>query len=349
IGDMLEVQEEEAAAVTQRQTCCSVGPEKFAHNPLDSTSPLVKKGKQREVPKPKKPTALKKVILKEREKWKQRHLMEERGETAKEPEDAGAVREINEDWECASLTQEPEEQPDVHNPNLSQGEENGSYSFNKVKIHSRRFRDYCSQMLSRDVDDCVTTLLKEVVRFQGRLYQKDPMKAHMKRRIVMGLREVLKHLELRKLKCVIILPNCERIESKRGLDEALHSIIDMCRELEVPFVFALSRKTLGRCVNKAVPISVVGIFNYDGAQDFYQQMIALSSEARTAYEVMLSSLEAEMEDTVLNFKANEMKKSAILSTVKLWRKMMKNHREMLRSSSLDQNCEQNTEVEEEKS
>ena len=35
--------------------------EKLAHNPLDSTSPLIKKGKQREVPKAKKPTPLKKV------------------------------------------------------------------------------------------------------------------------------------------------------------------------------------------------------------------------------------------------------------------------------------------------
>lgn len=37
--------------------------EKVAHNPLDSTSPLVKKGKQREVPKAKKPSPLKKVSL----------------------------------------------------------------------------------------------------------------------------------------------------------------------------------------------------------------------------------------------------------------------------------------------
>lgn len=69
-------------------------------------------------------------------------------------------------------------------------------------------------MLSKDVDECVTNLLKELVRFQDRLYQKDPMKARMKRRIVMGLREVLKHLKLRKVKCVIISPNCERIQSK---------------------------------------------------------------------------------------------------------------------------------------
>lgn len=64
------------------------------------------------------------------------------------------------------------------------------------------------------MDECVTALMKELVRFQDRLYQKDPMKARMKRRIVMGLREVLKHLKLRKIKCVVISPNCERIQSK---------------------------------------------------------------------------------------------------------------------------------------
>lgn len=51
-----------------------------------------------------------------------------------------------------------------------------------------------------------------------------------------------------------------------GLDEALHQIIETCRQQEVPFVFALSRRALGRCVNKMVPVSLVGIFNYDGAQ-----------------------------------------------------------------------------------
>lgn len=60
----------------------------------------------------------------------------------------------------------------------------------------------------------MTDLLKELVRFQDRLYQKDPVKAKAKRRLVLGLREVLKHLKLRKLKCVIISPNCEKIQAK---------------------------------------------------------------------------------------------------------------------------------------
>lgn len=51
--------------VVQKQLSAQKKPlrqqDKIAHNPLDSTSPLVKKGKQREVPKLKKPTALKKV------------------------------------------------------------------------------------------------------------------------------------------------------------------------------------------------------------------------------------------------------------------------------------------------
>ncbi|XP_020499649.2 selenocysteine insertion sequence-binding protein 2 isoform X1 [Labrus bergylta] len=288
--------------------------DKIAHNPLDSTSPLVKKGKQREVPKAKKPTPLKKIILKEREERKQRRLLDERGLL---PEDEFILDKAAEEEQCdtnatdevGSPTEEPvedqsefnvssqmekdiDQEPDKEEETAEQQTPSAkTLPTNRPKIHSRKFRDYCSQMLSKEVDSCVTDLLKELVRFQDRLYQKDPMKARMKRRIVMGLREVLKHLKLRKVKCVVISPNCERIQSKGGLDEALYTIIDTCREQGVPFVFALSRKALGRCVNKAVPVSLVGIFNYDGAQDFYHKMIELSSEARQAYEVMMSSLE----------------------------------------------------------
>ncbi|XP_029915203.1 selenocysteine insertion sequence-binding protein 2 isoform X2 [Myripristis murdjan] len=287
--------------------------DKIAHNPLDSTSPLVKKGKQREVPKAKKPTPLKRVILKEREEKKQNRLLEERGllpekeskpanDTAAEDQcDTNATDEIGsptvtledqpEDQEGCQAERDEDEERDNKETEEQQTMQALPCPANRPKIHSRKFRDYCSQMLSKDVDECVTTLLKELVRFQDRLYQKDPMKARMKRRLVMGLREVLKHLKLKKVKCVVISPNCERIQSKGGLDEALHTIIDTCREQGVPFVFALSRKALGRCVNKAVPVSLVGIFNYDGAQDHYHKMIELSSEARKAYEVMVANLE----------------------------------------------------------
>lgn len=40
------------------------------------------------------------------------------------------------------------------------------------------------------------------------------MRAKARRRLVMGLREVTKHMKLNKIKCVIISPNCEKIQSK---------------------------------------------------------------------------------------------------------------------------------------
>lgn len=369
--------------------------DKIAHNPLDSTSPLVKKGKQREVPKAKKPTPLKKVILKEREERKQKRLLEERGllpENELKPTSDAEKEEqcdtnVPGELRSPTPTEELEDQSEMNctSQMVKEGDEEEDKEEiveqqpispvpcqpSRPKIHSRKFRDYCNQMLSKTVDECVTTLLKELVRFQDRLYQKDPMKARMKRRIVMGLREVLKHLKLRKVKCVVISPNCERIQSKGGLDEALYTIIDTCREQGVPFVFALSRKALGRCVNKAVPVSLVGIFNYDGAQDFYHKMIELSSEARKAYETMVSSLEQtgqeeaeeagnNEEELQISSPAEEAEPSPDPTQpeepeyMKIWKKMLEkdcnhtflNFEEQLSSKRLDSECTENTEEDE---
>ncbi|XP_024587688.1 selenocysteine insertion sequence-binding protein 2 isoform X4 [Neophocaena asiaeorientalis asiaeorientalis] len=277
------------------------GQVKTPHNPLDSSAPLMKKGKQREVPKAKKPTSLKKIILKERQERKQQRLQESAVSPAFASDDvqdgesggddqalgqadpSGGTEEL---VSCASVAESKSE------------DQLGAEPQKEVeacpKIHSRRFRDYCSQMLSKEVDACVTDLLKELVRFQDRMYQKDPVKAKTKRRLVLGLREVLKHLKLKKLKCVIISPNCEKIQSKGGLDDTLHTIIDYACEQNIPFVFALNRKALGRSLNKAVPVSVVGIFSYDGAQDQFHKMVELTMAARQAYRTMLENAHWEL-------------------------------------------------------
>ena len=51
-----------------------------------------------------------------------------------------------------------------------------------------------------------------------------------------------------------------------GLDEALNNIMQLCEDQCVPFVFALGRRALGRACAKLVPVSVVGIFNYEGSE-----------------------------------------------------------------------------------
>ncbi|XP_055646198.1 selenocysteine insertion sequence-binding protein 2 isoform X11 [Falco peregrinus] len=297
---------------------------KMPHNPLDSSAPLVKKGKQREVPKAKRPTPLKKIILKEREQRKQQHLLEQTAvpkdgdNICKSAENVAEDKTLLQDSQAAvPVTQVAEvllESTGVKDS--TEGSMTSKQLTSRLpKIHSRNFRDYCSQVLSKEVDSCVTDLLKELVRFQDRLYQKDPVKAKIKRRLVMGLREVLKHLKLKKLKCVIISPNCEKIQSKGGLDETLHNIIDCACEQNIPFVFALNRKALGRCVNKAVPVSVVGIFSYDGAQDHFHRMVQLTTEARKAYKDMIAALEKEAEgglkETQPSISATEYEKNSL--------------------------------------
>ncbi|XP_048418753.1 selenocysteine insertion sequence-binding protein 2-like isoform X3 [Stegostoma tigrinum] len=289
------------------------------HNPLDSGAPKIKRGKEREIPKAKRPTALKKIILKEREEKKNRFSIES---TIVGTEEQGD-EQLNFSEE-QSITQEVVSQEDIglsvpSDTSLSPASQNSPYSMTPVsqgspvssgvgspmasstitKIHSRRFREYCNQVLSKDIDECVTLLLQELVRFQERIYQKDPIKAKMKRRLVMGLREVTKHMKLKKIKCVIISPNCEKIQSKGGLDEALYNVIAMAREQEIPFVFALGRKALGRCVNKLVPVSVVGIFNYSGAESLFNKLVALTEEARKAYRDMVTALEQEQAEEAL--------------------------------------------------
>lgn len=51
-----------------------------------------------------------------------------------------------------------------------------------------------------------------------------------------------------------------------GLDDALHNIIKLAQEQSIPFVFALGRRALGRACAKLVPVSVVGVFNYEGSE-----------------------------------------------------------------------------------
>ncbi|XP_049999663.1 selenocysteine insertion sequence-binding protein 2 isoform X4 [Alexandromys fortis] len=285
---------------------------KTPHNPLDSSAPLIKKGKQREIPKAKKPTSLKKIILKERQERLQQRLQESAVSLAVASDDAQKVENGASDQAAKQLhpagsekteesvsstpviegeSEEPTATEFQRDPEVCQPAP-GSATF--PKIHSRRFRDYCSQMLSKEVDACVTGLLKELVRFQDRMYQKDPVKAKTKRRLVLGLREVLKHLKLRKLKCIIISPNCEKTQSKGGLDDTLHTIIDCACEQNIPFVFALNRKALGRSLNKAVPVSIVGIFSYDGAQDQFHKMVELTMAARQAYKTMLETVRQEL-------------------------------------------------------
>ncbi|XP_013365754.1 PREDICTED: selenocysteine insertion sequence-binding protein 2-like [Chinchilla lanigera] len=297
--------------LTKSQPCLT------SFNALDITSSKTKKGREKEIAKLKRPTALKKVILKEREEKKGRLTVDHSLLGSEEPTELPL--DFMDDLPREIPSQEDNGLSMPSDTSLSPASQNSPYCMTPVsqgspassgigspmasstitKIHSKRFREYCNQVLSKEIDECVTLLLQELVSFQERVYQKDPARAKARRRLVMGLREVTKHMKLSKIKCVVISPNCEKIQSKGGLDEALYNVIAMAREQEIPFVFALGRKALGRCVNKLVPVSVVGIFNYFGAESLFHKLVELTEEARKAYKDMVAAMEQEQAEEAL--------------------------------------------------
>jgi len=153
----------------------------------------------------------------------------------------------------------------------------------KLLIHSRQFREYCRQMLSPEIDEAAQALLQDLTRFQDRLYSRDPIKARARRRLVVGLREVSKHLAIRRLECVLLAPNIERCGAEGGLDEAVQGILTLASERGVPLVCALRRRRLGYACKKPVGVSCVGVFNYQGSEDNFRRMMELTEAAQARY------------------------------------------------------------------
>ncbi|KAL0484957.1 selenocysteine insertion sequence-binding protein [Acrasis kona] len=128
-------------------------------------------------------------------------------------------------------------------------------------------REYVDQPLDAQLDSTVQQLLSKLVKCQQKLKQKEPLKYKTKQRLVMGLRQVLKGLKSGRIHYIVMAPNIEKIESKDGLDDMIQSIIKIASEKNVPVVYALSKRKIGKALGKQIKVSVVGIYNADGAFD----------------------------------------------------------------------------------
>lgn len=267
------------------------------HNMLDSSAPMKKRGKERERPGKKRISAMRKVILREREKRKQK--LEEIN--CKNIEETKIMNEdINNELRNS---EESFESNIICKSEINNHIEDNTLKAAKIILHTRKFRDYCNHMLSEEIDSAVKSLLKDLIRFQDRLHQKDPVKARMKRRLVQGIREVTKHLRLSKLKCIVIAPDIEKISAEGGLNDALQVIINLSQEQKMPCVFALQRRTLGKLCMKSVPVSCVGIFNYEGSEENFHTLIDLVEESKNQYLELLKNIQEyitkEIESQVL--------------------------------------------------
>ena len=112
----------------------------------------------------------------------------------------------------------------------------------------------------------------------------------MKKRLVAGLREVTKQVERNRIKIIFLAPDIQRCPETGGLDEAVKRLLDAARRLDLPIVYALSRRKLGRVLFKKVPVSCCGILNYQATEETWKQLTEAVTLARENYQLKLKEL-----------------------------------------------------------
>lgn len=73
------------------------------------------------------------------------------------------------------------------------------------------FFRYCTNTVSSSFNEKLETFISELFRLQKKLYERSNVKGKYKRRFYTGFNELEKHIILKKIKFVIIVPDLEKM------------------------------------------------------------------------------------------------------------------------------------------
>jgi len=128
-------------------------------------------------------------------------------------------------------------------------------------------REYAKRISDESVTPLLFDMLGELMRLQIRA--KDNKNAKARRRLVMGLREVCRGIRARKVKMIVMANN---LDQYGALDAKLEEILDLAKEHDLPVIFELNKRKIGKALGKTIKVSVVGIENADGAYEPFKKL-----------------------------------------------------------------------------
>lgn len=178
------------------------------------------------------------------------------------------------------------EVPDLSDPSPPEQESKPMYSGDK--LISERFaeckrvpklvpttgpRSYASLSGDEEMKSLLIEMLGELMRLQRRAIEDKNAKA--RRRIVMGLREVARGIRAHKVKMVVMANN---VDQYGAVDEKLQEILNLAEEEDVPVIFELNKRHLGKAVGKSIKVSVVGIQSAEGAHQQFKKLATLAAK-----------------------------------------------------------------------
>lgn len=134
-------------------------------------------------------------------------------------------------------------------------------------------RNYAILTNNDEVKTLLVEMLSELMRLQLRALHEGTKNAKARRRVVAGLREVARGIRANKVKMVVMANN---LDEYGAIDDKLQEILDLAVEKDIPILFELSKRVLGKAVGKKIKVSVVGVQNTDGAHRQFVKLVSLA-------------------------------------------------------------------------
>lgn len=90
-----------------------------------------------------------------------------------------------------------------------------------------------------------------------------------------------KFVLVKRIKLIFIAPDIER---NAEIDKLIDEIKSFAEQFDIPVVYAIKRRHIGYLLLKKVPVSLVGIFDYQGTSDSVNELLKHVEQEKINYE-----------------------------------------------------------------
>ena len=120
-------------------------------------------------------------------------------------------------------------------------------------------------LASEDINETIKLLLNYLQEYQERSILKDPIKAKQKLRFIVGLKQVTNSVKSGRAKLVLLSPDTENCNV---LDEKIVELMSSAVEQNIPIIYCLSRRKLGKAIKMTTKQTAIAIYDPSGAEAY---------------------------------------------------------------------------------
>ena len=145
----------------------------------------------------------------------------------------------------------------------------------------------CTPVAPATIEDSIKLLLKALATFQVAALQRDPLKARYNKRFVLGMKQVTNAIRAGNARLVLLPPD---IEESLVMDKMVQTLLHEADKREIPVVYCLSRRRLGKALDNTMRQSAAAVYNPDGAYGDFKRVMAWYCEEKLALDAVRAAL-----------------------------------------------------------